>query len=87
MEKIRIQNIRTGRVMEITKMAWEQLKRGGHSKNFDVVSNEKPSIKFNVPKSPEPEPENSIVDETQPESTTATEQPETPKKRTRKTTK
>lgn len=86
MEKIRIQNIRTGRVMEITKMAWEQLKRGGHSKNFDVVTNEKPSIKFNVPKSPEPEPENSIIDETQPESIQETEQT-APKKRTRKTTK
>jgi hypothetical protein len=84
MERIRIQNVRTGKVMEITKMAWEQLKRGGHSKNFDVVANEKTPIKFNVPKTPEPEPENSIVDETEPEST---EQPETPKKRTRKTTK
>jgi hypothetical protein len=50
MEKIRIQNVKTGKVMEITKSAWDQLKRGGHSKNFDVVSNEKPKIKFNDPK-------------------------------------
>lgn len=82
MEKIRIQNVRTGRVMEITKMAWEQLKRGGHSKNFDVIPNEKPAIKFNVP-TPEP----SIEPETISEEPTSESTESTPKKRTRKTSK
>lgn len=72
MEKIRIQNVKTGKIMEITKMAWDQLKRGGHSKNFDVVSNEKPKIKINVPElKPEKtsdsektsDPENKIEDQ------------------------
>jgi hypothetical protein len=85
MEKVRIQNVRTGKVMEITKMAWEQLKRGGHSKNFDVIPSEKPVIKFNVPK-PEPtiEPE-----QTSEETTSEPIEPieQTPKKRTRKTSK
>jgi hypothetical protein len=92
MEKIRIQNVKTGKVMEITKSAWDQLKRGGHSKNFDVVSNEKPSIKFKVPptaskpeqpSNPEITNENPIVDENV--GTTSDEMPT--QKRSRKTTK
>jgi len=85
MEKIRIQNVRTGKVMEITKMAWEQLKIGGHSKIFDLIPSEKPVIKFNVPQQePTIEPE-STTDETTSETIEPTEQ--TPKKRTRKTSK
>jgi hypothetical protein len=48
MEKIRIQNVKTGKVSEITKSAWDQLKRGGHSKNFDVIPTEKKVVSFNV---------------------------------------
>jgi hypothetical protein len=89
MEKIRIQNVRTGKVMEITKMAWEQLKIGGHSKIFDLIPSEKPVIKFNVLK-PEPTSEETTLEETtseetKPEPIESTEP--TPKKRTRKTTK
>lgn len=83
MEKIKIQNVRTGKISEITKIAWEQLKKGGHAKTFDVIENApKKEIKFNVAK---PEP----VEETP--STESIEQPEEeiakPKAKTKKTTK
>jgi|688.fasta_scaffold1285297_2 hypothetical protein len=49
MEKIKVQNVKTGKVSEITKIAFEQLKKGGHAKNFDVLENApKKQIKFNV---------------------------------------
>lgn len=49
MEKIRIQNIKTGQVSEITKMAWDLLKKGGRSKVFDVIPNQNEPVKFAVP--------------------------------------
>jgi hypothetical protein len=49
MEKIRIQNIKTGKVSVITKTAWELLRRGGHSKVFDVIPMVKNPVTFNVP--------------------------------------
>jgi hypothetical protein len=78
MEKIKVQNVRTGRISEITKIAWEQLKKGGHSKNFDVIENApKKEIKFNVA-SPEPvQPEQPVVEETEVQK---------PKAKTKKTT-
>jgi hypothetical protein len=67
MEKIKVQNVRTGKVSEITKIAYEQLKKGGHAKNFDVLQDmPKKQIKFNVSSpvgEPEPEPEHSIQEE------------------------
>jgi hypothetical protein len=80
MEKIKVQNVRTGKVSEITKIAWEQLKKGGHAKNFDVIENApKKQIKFNVV---EPEPT------VQPEVETSVEQTEeTPVAKTRKSKK
>jgi hypothetical protein len=63
MEKIKVMNVRTGKVSEITKIAYEQLKKGGHAKDFDVLENApKKEIKFNVA-TPEPEPEHSIQEE------------------------
>jgi hypothetical protein len=56
MEKIKVQNVKTGKVSEITKIAFEQLKKGGHAKNFDVLeSGPKKEIKFNVTKQVEVE--------------------------------
>ncbi len=49
MEKIRIQNIKTGQVSEITKMAWDLLKKGGRSKVFDVIPTQNEPVKFVVP--------------------------------------
>jgi uncharacterized protein YjdB len=49
MEKIKVQNVKTGKVSEITKIAFEQLKKGGHAKNFDVLENApKKQIKSNL---------------------------------------
>jgi hypothetical protein len=80
MEKIKVQNVRTGKVSEITKIAYEQLKKGGHAKNFDVIENApKKQIKFNVVES---EPT------VQPEVETSVEQTEeTPVAKTRKSKK
>lgn len=49
MEKIRIQNIKTGKVSVITKTAWNLLRRGGNSKVFDVIPMGENPVKFNVP--------------------------------------
>jgi hypothetical protein len=49
MEKIRIQNTKTGQVSEITKTAWDLLKKGGRSKVFDVIPNQHEPVKFVVP--------------------------------------
>jgi hypothetical protein len=78
MEKIKVQNVRTGKISEITRIAWEQLKKGGHAKNFDVIENApKKEIKFNVA-SPEPvQPEQTVVEETEVQK---------PKAKTKKTT-
>lgn len=79
MEKIKVQNVRTGKVSEITKIAWEQLKKGGHAKNFDVIENApKKEIKFNV------NPEPTVQTEVEP-SIEKTE--ETPVAKTRKSKK
>jgi hypothetical protein len=50
-------------VSEITKSAWNQLKMGGHSKNFDVVPVKKNVVSFKV-------------DPTEPETKESTEQTE-----------
>jgi hypothetical protein len=81
MEKIKVQNVRSGKISEITRIAWEQLKKGGHAKNFDVIENApKKEIKFNVA-SPEPvqpvQPEQPVVEETEVQK---------PKAKTKKTT-
>lgn len=49
MEKIRIQNTKTGQVSEITKTAWDLLKKGGRSKVFDVIPTQNEPVKFVVP--------------------------------------
>lgn len=49
MEKIRIQNIKTGKVSVITKTAWDLLRRGGHSKVFDVIPMDKKPVTFQIP--------------------------------------
>ena len=90
MEKIRIQNIKTGQVSEITKLAWEQLRKGGQSKIFDVIPTQKQPVKFVVPTTPEPLEETTIetefVDIDQPTEPT-TEVSKQSKKRGPKSTK
>lgn len=53
MKKIRIQHVKTGKVSEITPMAWEQLKANKSSRNFEIIeSAEKTPIVFNEIESP-----------------------------------
>ena len=53
MKKIRIQHVKTGKVSEITPMAWEQLKANKSSRNFEVINSvEKTPIVFNETESP-----------------------------------
>jgi hypothetical protein len=78
MEKIKVQNVRTGKISEITRIAWEQLKKGGHAKNFDVIENApKKEIKFNVASHEPVQPEQPVVEETEVQK---------PKAKTKKTT-
>jgi hypothetical protein len=86
MEKIRIQNVKTGKVSEITKSAWDQLKRGGHSKNFDVIPTEKKVVSFNVESKEPKEPKESKEQTETTESKESTEQTEIEKPK-RKSTK
>lgn len=98
MEKIRIQNIKTGQVSEITKMAWDLLKKGGRSKVFDVIPTQNEPVKFVVPaeetkvvetivESPiAEEPQTEFVDIDQPTAEETTEE-SAPKKRGSKSNK
>jgi hypothetical protein len=38
MNKIKVLNVKTGKVVVMTKFAVDQLKKGGHFKNFEVLS-------------------------------------------------
>jgi hypothetical protein len=88
MEKIRIQNIKTGQVSEITKMAWDQLRKGGQSKIFDVIPTQKQPVKFVIPEPVvEAEPQTEFVDIDQPTETTIEASKPTSKKRGPKSTK
>jgi hypothetical protein len=83
MEKIRIQNVKTGKVSEITKSAWDQLKRGGHSKNFDVIPTEKKVVSFNV-ESKEPKESKEKTETTESKESTEQTEIEKPKRKSTK---
>lgn len=38
MNKIKVLNVKTGKVVVMTKFAIDQLKKGGHFKNFEILS-------------------------------------------------
>lgn len=48
MEKIRIQNIKTGKISVITTTAWNLLRRGNNAKMFDVIPMDKKVVEFKV---------------------------------------
>jgi hypothetical protein len=54
MNKIKVLNVKTGKVVVMTKFAVDQLKKGGHFKNFEVLSD--------LPKAPA-QPKPVIADE------------------------
>lgn len=51
MNKIRIYNVKTGKVSEVTEEAVKQLKAGGHFKNFEIVTD---NLKIQTPSAPAP---------------------------------
>lgn len=62
MKKIRIQNIKTGKVSEVTEIAWRTLKRGNQGKFFDIIDKPETKITFNAP--PQPAAPKHVVIET-----------------------
>ena len=62
MKKIRIQNIKTGKVSEVTEIAWRTIKRGNQGKFFDIIEKPETKITFNAP--PQPAAPKHIVIET-----------------------
>jgi hypothetical protein len=71
-QKIRIQNVKTGKISEVTQFAWNTLKKGGKSKFFELLNKASEPVKFSAPTitkpvaaEPEPEIVDSFVDETE----------------------
>lgn len=71
-QKIRIQNVKTGKISEVTQFAWNTLKKGGNSKFYEILNKPSEPVKFSAPtitkpvaEEPEPEIVDSFVDETE----------------------
>ena len=60
MNKIRIVNVKTGKISKVTESAIRQLKNGGLFKNFEIV---KENLKIETPSTPKPAPVNVVVEE------------------------
>jgi hypothetical protein len=58
MNKIKVLNVKTGKVSIMTKFAVDQLKKGGHFKNFEILS-DKPA-----PVAPKPVVAEEVVEDT-----------------------
>lgn len=61
MNKIKVLNVKTGKVSIMTKFAVDQLKKGGHFKNFEILS-DKPTPVAPKPVVAEEVIEDSFVD-------------------------
>ena len=59
MNKIKVLNVKTGKVSIMTKFAVDQLKKGGHFKNFEILS-DKPTP---IPVKPKPVVNEEVVEE------------------------
>jgi hypothetical protein len=57
-QKIRIQNVKTGKIAEVTQFAWNTLKKGGKSKFYEVLNKPSEPVKFSAPTVTKP-----VVDE------------------------
>lgn len=58
MNKIRIQNVKTGKISEVTQFAWNTLKKGGKSKFYEILNKPSEPVKFSAPTVTKP-----VVDE------------------------
>jgi hypothetical protein len=59
MNKIKVLNVKTGKVSIMTKFAVDQLKKGGHFKNFEVLSDAP-----KTPAQPKPVVADEVVEDT-----------------------
>jgi len=59
MNKIRIQNVKTGKISEVTQFAWNTLKKGGKSKFYEILNKPSEPVKFSAPTMTKP-----VVEET-----------------------
>jgi len=48
-QKIRIQNVKTGKISEVTQFAWNTLKKGGKSKFYEILNKPSEPVKFSAP--------------------------------------
>ena len=48
-QKIRIQNVKTGKISEVTQFAWNTLKKGGKFKFYEVLNKPSEPVKFSAP--------------------------------------
>jgi len=48
-QKIRIQNVKTGKIAEVTQFAWNTLKKGGKSKFYEILNKPSEPVKFSAP--------------------------------------
>ncbi len=77
MNKIKVLNVKTGKVSLMTKFAVDQLKKGGLFKNFEILS-DKP-----IPAQPKPVVNEEVIEDTYVDGEEATaEDSEEPVKRT-----
>lgn len=60
MNKIRVVNVKTGRISEITENTLQQLKAGGLFKTYEIVTD---NLKIQLPSTPSPIPANVVVEE------------------------
>lgn len=59
MNKIKVLNVKTGKVSIMTKFAVDQLKKGGHFKNFEILSDSP-----KTPAQPKPVVADEVVEDT-----------------------
>lgn len=57
MEKVKIKDIKTGRVLEVTSNAWNTIRRTGGLKKYDLLTQSKASTKPATPKKATPKKE------------------------------
>lgn len=61
--KIRIQNVKTGKIAEVTTFAWNTLKKGGKSKFYEILNKPSEPVKFSAPKAAEPTIVEPVIEE------------------------
>jgi hypothetical protein len=59
MNKVKVLNVKTGKVSMLTKFAVEQLKKGGHFKQFEIIDD-----KSKVAAQPKPVVNEEVVEDT-----------------------